>query len=567
MKQKIFSVPLNPKLDFESYEERFLPFLNTHKDYIYDVYFTTRMEPFDMDAMGDVFHRGDWKALLNNAMPIQSELGIPLSATFNNINVPPTMQNLQLFIKNFAPLYEMGIRCATIPHTMWMLTGAIQKHFPELKVKNTILRNVQRPNELVKLAEAGFYYVNLDRDLMRDHNQLDAIRKAKEYIHKNIRDDFKVSLLANEGCWGNCPVQDEHFEFNFARKQETDPTFFMDPISKPTCPRWDMIDPAGPLKVANFPPWRDDWVELLDLGIDVFKMHGRENATRLWETCNIIERFANNEEILFDTFNEFIEGKNLVNKPIDAWRKKIKNCGFNCWDCHYCEDVVSAKTKNILVDQVENALKLSSENRSRAKHSLTIPGLTSEKVKHFLNNLCSAQDVRYLEVGVFQGATFTAALEGNNAIAHALDHWKDTGINPARDVEGWSAESGDPKQAFMANCELVIGNNRVTGHDYDIRDFDINIIPQKLNVVFYDGDHSAEGTEFFLRKFWPAFDETFVLVVDDWNWQGAQQGTNAVLEKEKVLYKKELLTLGEDPNDYWNGLGIFVVRKTREHIT
>lgn len=567
MTQKIFSVPLNPKLDFESYEERFLPFLQTHKDYIYDVYFTTRMEPFDSDAMGDVFRKGDWRALLNNAMPIQEQLGISLSATFNNINVPPTVQNLQTFIKNFAPLYEMGIRCATIPHTMWMLTGAIQKQFPELKVKNTILRNVQRPNEIIKLAEAGFYYVNLDRDLMRDHQQLEKIRRAKEYIHANIRDDFKVSLLANEGCWGNCPVQDEHFEFNFARKQETDPTFFMDPISKPTCPRWDLMDPAGPLKVANFPPWRDDWTELLDLGIDVFKMHGRENIPRLWETCDIIDRYAKNEDILFDTFNEFIEQTDLVNRPIDAWRKKIKTCGFNCWDCHYCEDVVSVKAKNRWVAQVKQSLEASEQGQSKASHSLTIPGLTSEKVKHFLNNLCNAQDVRYLEVGVFQGATFTAALEGNKIIAHALDHWQDTDINPARDVEGWTAEQGNPKQLFMTNCNPVIGENNVTGHDYDIRQFDPTIIPQKINVVFYDGDHSKEGTEFFLRHCWSIFEETFVLVIDDWNWEGARAGTMAVLDEHKVLHKTEILTMGEDPNDYWNGLGIFVVRKNREHIT
>ena len=29
----------------------------------------------------------------------------------------------------------------------------------------------------------------------------------------------------------------------------------------------------------------------------------------------------------------------------------------------------------------------------------------------------------------------------------------------------------------------------------------------------------------------------------------------------KVLFKEELFTNGEDPNDYWNGLGIFVLNK------
>lgn len=567
MNQKIFSVPLNPKLDFDSFEKRFLPLVHKYKDYIYDIYFTTRMAPFAQDAMGDVFNQGDWRALLHNALPFQTDLGIPLSATFNNINVPPTMQNLKTFVDNFRPMYEAGIRTATIPHTIWMLQGVIQREFPELKVKNTILRNVQRPNEIIKLAEAGFYYVNLDRDLMRDHDRLREIKRAKEYIHANIRDDFKISLLANEGCWGNCPVQDEHFEFNFAREKFDDPTFFADAISKPTCPRWDMMDPAGPLKVANFPPWREDWIELLDLGIDVFKMHGRENEPRLYETMDIIARYANNEEILFDDFNQYIKDGDLENAPINAWRKKIKTCGFNCWDCHYCENVVSAKSKNKWIDQIDTALDLSNQEQSRAKHSLDIAGLTSAKVKHFLNNLCNADDVRYLEVGVFQGATFSAALEGNSITAHALDNWQDQTINPARDVEGWTAEKGDAKQIFQNNVQPVIGENQVTGHDYDVRKFDINTINQKINVVFYDGDHSAEGVDYFLTRYWPLFEETFVLVMDDWNWEGTQTATNAMLKYNTVLYKKEITTTGEDPEDYWNGLGIFVIRKEREHIT
>ena len=189
-----FSIPLNPKLDYDSFTKRFIPFLEKNKKYIYDVYFTSRIPPFGQDAMGDVFHQGDWGAISDNAIQIQEIIGIPVSATFNNINVPPTMQNLQTWIKNFAPLYEAGVRIATLPHTMWMLQGAIQKAYPELRVKNTILRNVQRANEVVKLAEAGFYYVNLDRDLMRDKDKLLEIKEAKEYVRKNICEDFKVSL-------------------------------------------------------------------------------------------------------------------------------------------------------------------------------------------------------------------------------------------------------------------------------------------------------------------------------------------------------------------------------------
>ena len=565
-----FSIPLNPKLDYESFTKRFIPFLDKHKEYVYDVYFTCRIPPFGQDAMGDVFHQGDWGAISQNALEIQNNLGIPVSATFNNINVPPTSENLRVWIQNFAPLYEQGVRIVTLPHTIWMLQGIIQKQFPELKVKNTILRNVQRANEVVKLAEAGFYYVNLDRDLMRDKDRLLEIKEAKEYVRKNICPDFKISLLANEGCWGNCPVQDEHFEFNFARSESSSPTYFMDPISKPTCPKWDAMDPAASLKVANFTPWREDWLELMDCGIDVFKMHGREDASRLWETLDLVEKFASEQEILFDNFNEFIEVGDLENKPIKVWRDKIKNCKFNCWKCHYCEDVVSAKTKNKFVTAVNTAFEKSMDNQSKCSDfTLNIEGLTSNKVKHFLNNLCEAKDVRYLEVGTWHGATFCSALEGNNIQAVCIDSWHTNDIEPMRDVEGWQSKQGNPLQIFQNNLTHVKGTNIVNGYNEPVESLDLTKIPHTSNIVFYDGDHTYEQTKNFLDRYYDKFEETMVLVIDDWNWTQIQEATNKHIEEKeyKVLYTKEIKTTGEDPNDYWNGLGVFVLRKKRENIT
>ena len=52
--RKIFSVPLNPKLNPEQYKT-YCEVLLEHKDYIKDIYFTSRIPPFMQDAMGDVF--------------------------------------------------------------------------------------------------------------------------------------------------------------------------------------------------------------------------------------------------------------------------------------------------------------------------------------------------------------------------------------------------------------------------------------------------------------------------------------------------------------------------------
>ena len=107
----LFSLPINPKLDVDFVEETFIPFLLRHNNLIYDLYFTSRMPPFEQDAMGDVFvSTQSAQDAVANALYISEKTMIPLSATFNNIWVRPDQKNLDTFIKNFKFLYDNGVR-------------------------------------------------------------------------------------------------------------------------------------------------------------------------------------------------------------------------------------------------------------------------------------------------------------------------------------------------------------------------------------------------------------------------------------------------------------------------
>ncbi|MGY8865282.1 MAG: hypothetical protein ACKVJK_06580, partial [Methylophagaceae bacterium] len=143
--------------------------------------------------MGDVFVN-DHEDLIENAIILQEQTGVSISATFNNIQVRPTQENLDLWIKNFRPLYERGVKSATIPHTHWVMTGQIQQHFPQLLIKNTILREVATAADVAKQAESGFKYINIDRDLIRNRDELIKIDKVRKKYN------IKVALLSNEGC-------------------------------------------------------------------------------------------------------------------------------------------------------------------------------------------------------------------------------------------------------------------------------------------------------------------------------------------------------------------------------
>ena len=48
----------------KNFEESFYPFLAKHKDYIYDIYFTSRISPFDVDAMGAFIRDTDKQILI-----------------------------------------------------------------------------------------------------------------------------------------------------------------------------------------------------------------------------------------------------------------------------------------------------------------------------------------------------------------------------------------------------------------------------------------------------------------------------------------------------------------------
>ena len=567
----VFSLPINPKLDPGYIEEGFIPFLNKHKHLIYDLYFTSRMPPFTQDAMGDVFKTTkSAKDAAKNALAISEATGIPLSATFNNIWVRPDQKNLDLWIENFKFLYDSGVRTVTLPHTSWVMTGQIQKEYPDLKIKNTILREVVKPNEIVTLASSGFHYINLDRDIMRDRDAFEMILKAKEYC-ANKGNPIELSLLVNEHCWGGCPIMPEHYQYNSTR-QGTEPQYFNSEISRISCSRWDAYDAAAELKRANLPPWREDWQWFLDNGIDVFKLHGREDAMRLRESLDIIERWDNGDELMHPEFKDYMVDLDMPQSPINLWRDKIKTCKFDCWDCNFCESVVESKLKkqerdklNPLVEYVTRAIDGACDNNSNFNpEGYDVLGLSSSKVRHLLNNLCSDKGTVYADVGCYTGSTLIAALMGNKAVkAYAIDDFSDETVYPMRKElrDGFNVEN--PAEVFIENYNKWYNPNCAVGLvAKPIAQVEFNPdYPPK--VVFYDAENDPNHMRANLQHIHKqCADDGYVLVVDDANFEGVVSATDEFLKDKNVAFKRLITTeTPEDADDWWNGVYIIVIEK------
>lgn len=534
---KIFSLPINPKLSETQFIE-FVEFCSNYKDYISDLYFTCRVPPFTQDAMGDVFVSGDDpQYMIDVALYIQGLTGITASATFNNISVRPTQENLDLWIESFKPLYARGIRLCTLPFNHWLMTGQIQKEFPELEVRASILMDTKTPTDVYNVVSSGFHSVCIDRALMRDHDTIKTIVKIKR------KKPFKLVLLANEGCLGKCPVMAEHYHYNNTRT--TDSQYFNNPISRVSCPKWDVTNKAVVLKTADIPAWKEDWDEFLEMGVDIFKLHGRENVKKIYESMEIVRNYADNKPMLYDIDLKITESN------ASKWRKIIKNCKFECWSCNFCDriaggqlDEKAASVAEILVTSVNSDFKIE------------VPGLSSSRIDKLLNELGKIS-TGYLEIGCLGGRTFSSTIAGNKLHAYAVDNWKE-GVA----AENESIDITVTKEDFVQSIRPYKGENTVKVFNCDFIDVDKTSI-KNIDLFLYDGDHSFESTKLAVEYFADTFAEECILIFDDANWEGVVAGAEAGIEKAglSVIYEKKMLNSIEDENMWWNGLYIVVVKK------
>ncbi len=339
-KKAIFSLPFYTYMDEEFLDKEFLPFLDKYGEYIYDIYFTYNTPPFLNDAMScgnplkgnsedeDIVKRNE--KILDIMLFIQQKYSIKVSATFNDIQVTPTKENFELFLHNIKPLYNLGIKSITIPHYSWMLDYKLKREFPDMIVKNTVLRKVSRAQEYVDYAKVGFDVINIDRYNLRDRDNLKRLKKAY--------DKYKVpmAILANEGCRGLCPAMSEHFHYNCSNFSEIG--YFKSYFGSLTCPVWKNQNGWYSLQVANIPVFREDLNELLEY-VQILKLHGRDSIVLLKESMDIIRRYADNEKIVFKNLYDLMKERDYKEENIKFWREYTKNCKFECWDCNVCEEL------------------------------------------------------------------------------------------------------------------------------------------------------------------------------------------------------------------------------------
>jgi len=209
-------------------------------------------------------------------------------------------------------------------------------------------------------------------------------------------------------------------------------------------------------------------------------------------------------------------------------------------------------SRQLLVERVERAIERAKRRTSSLSHAvLELPGMSSGKVRHFLNNL---QPRRYLEVGVWRGSTFISACFGN-------------ALESATAIDNFSSFQDDDRGEVQF-VEHV--RQHLPGQPFELKNqsfFDIpaSDLPRDIDVYFYDGDHSREAQRRAIVHAWPALGCESIVVVDDSNMPGVMEGTRQGLREvqAQVLHEWHLPAhYNGDTEQWWNGLYVAAVRKT-----
>lgn len=212
-------------------------------------------------------------------------------------------------------------------------------------------------------------------------------------------------------------------------------------------------------------------------------------------------------------------------------------------------------TPKSLIEIVTYSFEQAEQYRSKIPQDVAVlRGMSSQKIRHFLNNLCGQGACTYLEIGTWAGSTFIPALYKNACKGISIDNWS----------QFTAAENGgfDPRSAFYENLDkyesqflfkptLIDGDCHMASTQALVREH------AKPNVFFYDGNHDSYSTRKSIIDYGYLCTQPFIMVVDDWQLTpSVEEGTRRALEYFEVYkswqFKKEM-------GDYHEGLWVAVM--------
>lgn len=223
---------------------------------------------------------------------------------------------------------------------------------------------------------------------------------------------------------------------------------------------------------------------------------------------------------------------------------------------------ISSTTKNrkinALITHVRTSIRLAGMEISNLHSSmLRLEGMSSNKCRHLLNNLASLPNGRYLEIGVWKGSSLCNAVNNNEATLKKIIA-----------IDNFSL-FGSPREEFHEIMNRCLSESNTAIFQFiDSDAFGIDrpwMDPKaKINIYFYDGRHLEIDHYHAFQLFESMFDNIFVAIVDDWNFEDTRKGTQRALKEGgyKIHFQQILpARRNGDKVQFWNGMAVFVLEK------
>ena len=242
---------------------------------------------------------------------------------------------------------------------------------------------------------------------------------------------------------------------------------------------------------------------------------------------------------------------------------------------------------NSSVDNVLSDIGTPEETESKLFHPSPDIGMSGRAGRLLLNRLCSTVGTSYLEAGTAGGSMFCSAAHKNDNVENqfvGFDLFHDETISNCR--INFTEMFSKNFREYIGNPAEMQGIYHVLKGNYfeiDLVDFFERRNLQKVNLYFYDADHSLEATYYSLIHTIDVLDEVFIYVVDDWNDWNIRKGAfnsikdlglkihgywplhslagdmwNQIPEEKRI---KDYDKWFGDYTRFYNGVGVFVLEK------
>lgn len=209
-------------------------------------------------------------------------------------------------------------------------------------------------------------------------------------------------------------------------------------------------------------------------------------------------------------------------------------------------------------------LLIDHQDYRNASHLVDVQGLSTPRVCHLLNDMVRGMDAEnyYLEIGTWKGLTLCSAIHDNRGKkVIACDKFRLWGR--------WTGWGFLARRALLRNVarQEREGAAQVTFHHMTSKAlFERDLVPrERVEVYFYDGDHTYEGTYHGVVAAAPCLTPRSYLLMDDWNDEVIQRATFDACEKAglEIVWMRALEGDNLSQDGWWNGLGVFLLEKQR----